>query len=362
MGVSPDLKRIGTAGTCLEMRARNPKAPGTMCRAPPAFTGSPSYLSRQVSDTGDDFVRKRTEARLHGTVAAALEQLPEAKRTHERRAVEPAHHFTRAEEPARALPYALQAGDQDEAAYAHAEAEQQCRTAVELAAGVGDQAREAEACEKQAGALRNLTRSEEALQAIERAAALYQACGDIEGELRALALIANFNAFGWGQEDGCLAWLRPQVESLEAEMEVAGGTGASAGLVAVYCGIAHLHGGRWRVYEAEAAAAHAEQLARTLVDPAVHLHALGARAWMNQALGTGDAVAQACELLTLAEAARSHADLRNAFHMLLNGYLVEEGDFERARVHAERFVELSEQPEAQPNWGEAQEMSGELAY
>jgi hypothetical protein len=62
MGASPDLKRIRTAGSCLEVRARNPKAPGARCRAPPAFKGSPPHLSRQVSGTGDDFVRILTEA------------------------------------------------------------------------------------------------------------------------------------------------------------------------------------------------------------------------------------------------------------------------------------------------------------
>ncbi len=71
--------------------------------------------------------------RLHRQVADALEQRPERGR----HAAELAWHLLEAGVGARALPYALQAGDQAEAIYAHAEAERHYRGAVELARGGG---------------------------------------------------------------------------------------------------------------------------------------------------------------------------------------------------------------------------------
>jgi hypothetical protein len=62
VGVGLNVKRIGAARSCLEVRARSPKAPGAVCRATPEFKRSPPHLSRQVSDTIDDFVDMLQEA------------------------------------------------------------------------------------------------------------------------------------------------------------------------------------------------------------------------------------------------------------------------------------------------------------
>ena len=66
------------------------------------------------------------QASLHRHIGDVLEGLPQRKR----QPAELAHHFLRAGESARALPYALLAGEQAEAAYAHAEAEWHFRSAV----------------------------------------------------------------------------------------------------------------------------------------------------------------------------------------------------------------------------------------
>jgi tetratricopeptide (TPR) repeat protein len=126
-------------------------------------------------------------ADLHLQVAQALEGLAEPAR--ERRTPELAWHFLQAHEAARAMPYALQAGDQAEAVYAHGEAERHYRTALELAGELGDQRREIEALEKLAAVLRFVTRYDEALAFSERAATLYRALGDVEGEGRAMSLV-----------------------------------------------------------------------------------------------------------------------------------------------------------------------------
>jgi predicted ATPase len=82
----------------------------------------------------------RRRRRLHAAAGEALEQLPERERR--RRAAQIARHFLEADDRERALPFAMLAGDEAEAVYAHDEAEQQFRIAVELARDGHDQARE----------------------------------------------------------------------------------------------------------------------------------------------------------------------------------------------------------------------------
>ncbi len=304
----------------------------------------------------------RKKRRLHRAAAEAIEQQP----TPERRAAELSYHLLAADEGTRALPYALLAGDQAEAVYAHAEAEQHYQAAVALAREIGDAAREAEACEKLAGALRKLTRLDDALHAVERAALLARARSDREGELRALAGIAAVHAWdmnqeGLGQQEESLAWLRPRVETLEIEL-AAGGTPASPGLVAAYCSIAWLYDNLFRWREKDVVGAHAERLARTLGDPAVLLQALQVRTLMTWTLEPSGATARARELITLAEALQSYAGRWAGLFVVANSSLYNDGDFEQARVSLEQLLELSEQPQAQPNWGDALWLSGELAY
>jgi transcriptional regulator with XRE-family HTH domain/tetratricopeptide (TPR) repeat protein len=119
---------------------------------------------------------------LHRAVAETIERLPESERA--RWTAELADHFTRAGELARALPYALLAGDRAMAVYAHVEAERHYRAVRELAREVGDQRREAAALERLVRVLCILRRFEEAFDAIAQGIAVYGALGDIEGEAR----------------------------------------------------------------------------------------------------------------------------------------------------------------------------------
>jgi tetratricopeptide (TPR) repeat protein/transcriptional regulator with XRE-family HTH domain len=108
-------------------------------------------------------------AALHRQVAEALERQPRV----ERRTAELAWHFAEGDEPARALPYALQAGDQAEVVYAHEEAERQYRLAVQTARSMGDQAREAQALERRADVSYLLGRFHDAHTDLVRAIAIY---------------------------------------------------------------------------------------------------------------------------------------------------------------------------------------------
>lgn len=125
---------------------------------------------------------------LHRRVAEALEQLPALERG--RRVAELADHLLEAGEVVRALPYVLQAGDQAEAVYAHAEAEGHYRAAVELARDVDEPACEAEALEKLGKSVLLLGHGD-AATALERALRAYQALSDQNGELRALAALLD---------------------------------------------------------------------------------------------------------------------------------------------------------------------------
>ena len=116
---------------------------------------------------------------LRRTVAETIERLPEGERV--RWMAQLADHFVRADEPARALPYTLLAGDQAMAVYAHAEAERHYHAARELARAVGDQRREAAALERLTRVSSILGHVDDALRASAQGMAVYTALGDVEG-------------------------------------------------------------------------------------------------------------------------------------------------------------------------------------
>ena len=118
----------------------------------------------------------------------ALQRTPSREHLrHERRAAELAYHLLAADEGGRALPYALLAGDQAEAVYAHAEAEGHYRAALEVARGTGRSGVRGATLEKLGRSVRLLSRNDEAVGLLERALRGYEALQDQDGELRALS-------------------------------------------------------------------------------------------------------------------------------------------------------------------------------
>jgi tetratricopeptide (TPR) repeat protein/DNA-binding XRE family transcriptional regulator len=115
-------------------------------------------------------------AALHRRIAEVLEALPRA----EPQAAELAWHFTEGDEPARALPYAVQAGDQAEAKYAHADAEHNYAQAIKIARTCGYEAHEAKALERRADVWYRLGRYADAVSDLDAAAAIYRRLGDWE--------------------------------------------------------------------------------------------------------------------------------------------------------------------------------------
>lgn len=142
----------------------------------------------------------RMRRRLHAAVGDALEHLPESERRP--RAAQIAWHFLHAGRAERALPFTMLAGDEAEAVYAHSEAEQHYRTALDLAQDPSDQRRAAEAMQKLGGILRRLARYDEALEMLEHAASLSGAVGDVAGEVRAMLEMGRVYHYRGRPEEG----------------------------------------------------------------------------------------------------------------------------------------------------------------
>jgi predicted ATPase len=165
---------------------------------------------------------------LHRLVAEALEQLPANER--ERHIAELADHFLEAGEHARALPYLLQAGDQAEVVYAHAEAERQYKVALELAREVGDRVHEAEALEKLGALCFNLARHKEARELCEHAALLWKDEANGEGLARVTIYLIQLE---WGPDRlkrhvQCYRALVDQLASFESQLQDGGAAAPGA--------------------------------------------------------------------------------------------------------------------------------------
>jgi class 3 adenylate cyclase/tetratricopeptide (TPR) repeat protein len=132
----------------------------------------------------------RRKRRLHLAAGEAIERVPERKRTG--RVSELAWHFLHADEPEKALRYSVQAGDEAAALFAHAEAEWQYRTSIELAEELDEGETLASTVEKLGMELGLIGRSEEALELLDRALTLRQ--GNPEAEARILAKIGLVHA------------------------------------------------------------------------------------------------------------------------------------------------------------------------
>jgi class 3 adenylate cyclase/tetratricopeptide (TPR) repeat protein len=142
----------------------------------------------------------RRKRRLHLAAGTALEQ--STSRKSKERAAEIAWHFLRGDDPERALPYTLQAGEQAEAVFAREEAELQYRTALGLARELGASQNEAEALDNLGRILKLAGRHDEALEALEGAAAIHHTEADLAREVRTVAAIAELHHWRGSQHDG----------------------------------------------------------------------------------------------------------------------------------------------------------------
>jgi tetratricopeptide (TPR) repeat protein len=188
-------------------------------------------------------------AYLHQRIAQALEAA----------AGEPqvdilAYHYARSDAQARAATYLALAADKARAQYANEAAIGYYRELVDRLERLIRPA-DAAAARLQLGAmLLAVARYDEALEVLERAAAVYQAAGDLEHVGQAIALIGQVHRYRPPAEEG-LVRLRPVLASLEQ-------IGPSDGLASLYTTLAHLHFAVGEYQGQLAAATRAAALAR----------------------------------------------------------------------------------------------------
>jgi tetratricopeptide (TPR) repeat protein/transcriptional regulator with XRE-family HTH domain len=303
----------------------------------------PHDLVREVVMSDLSAVRR---ARVHGRVAAALEQVPERRR--EGRAAELAWHWLEAGDAARALPYALLAGEQAEAAYAHQDAERHYQTARDLARELGDQRREAEALEQLSLPMHLLGRFRQALEVLEAALALYQALGEVEGQGRVLARLGHLHVYA-GTPTAGVARVQPLVAPLCASgLSLSGQAALSAALSRLYFNSAEYRGTRAPYGEALSAAERAEALAEQAQDERLLGQAKSRRGVALLYLEREEEGAQVLEdAVPLLEASGELEALGVALYNI-SDYYHERGEyalaltgFERAGAIAERLGDLA---------------------
>ena len=197
-------------------------------------------------------------ATLHERAALSLEEFYGDRA--EAHAAELAHHFLRAGRVHldRAVRYLVIAGDQAERAFAHAEAEQHYRRALEVVRQAQDGDRLAEIAERLGSVLRFVRRYDEALELLEEAARLYGTTGDLEAEGRVVAQIGWVYYFATRFAEG-LARLQPVVQKVEAR-------GVSRSLALLYGPLPRLRGEVEGPAAEIEAAERAAELARAVDD------------------------------------------------------------------------------------------------
>ncbi len=289
-------------------------------------------LTQQTLYPGLSPVRRR---RLHMAAGEGMERLGEKVR--QKRAAEISRHFAQGSSPERALPYALLAGEEAEAAFAPAEAEQQYRTALNLAEEVGDDPSSAEALERLGGLLVTTVRYDEALVALERASDIHRTRKNPEDMSRVEARIAHAH-FRQGTKDEGAARLSAYLTSLD---KPDASEGVRRAMAALYCALARVYFTRHRYSESLEAARRAAILAR-------EVGAVGLLADAEMARGTAllfdDAPDEGVEALEkavlLAEDSNALDALDTALLCLHMVYMMR-GDFDRSHEHAERGAAIA---------------------
>ena len=278
----------------------------------------------------------RRRRKLHRAAGEALEGLAGRKR--EQRLAELAWHFLEGDEPERALPYVMHAGDRAEVVFAHAEATSRFRTAVELSRDIGDNAAEARALEKLGTVLELQGRPDQSLEVLRDAAGIYRELSDLEGEGRVTAGVASA-LMHLGQQVEAVASLQRVLTQLEAREPTAVLGRLSLQLGAILYGSGHY-------LEALQAVQRATQIADLVGDTVTHVGGENYRGSVLMQTGRLEDARQVFEaILPLSETigdlgTRAHTVNDLAFVCLISGHLQE------AEHYLERAVELQRQKDS----------------
>ncbi len=201
----------------------------------------------------------RRRQRLYRAAGESIER----RGGHERRAAELVHYFLEGEAPERALHFALHAGEQAEAVYAHGEAEYHFRLALDLAIEVSDDEREAQAREQLGRVLMTLARYDEALAMLEASSVRYDALGDLDALLQVTAQIGQVHVRQATPHAGLarLEALWERFAALQTDPRYA------RGLAMLWTALARLYTNIDRYPEELAATERAVEFARTAASP-----------------------------------------------------------------------------------------------
>ncbi|HVA92203.1 MAG TPA: tetratricopeptide repeat protein, partial [Chloroflexota bacterium] len=277
-------------------------------------------------------------ASLHRRVAEVLE----GESGH--RSVEAlAYHFARSDAWSKAVFYLEQAGDRAAAQYAGSTAEHFYRAALERLDEHGCDLDGARVREKLADVFSCVTRYEEALAALSRAAACYRSAGDLEGLGRVTARRGMVYADKRAPAEG-LACVEPFLSQYEAALSL--GTRArlylAVGRLSFVCG---------QFEEQLAAAARAAEFARAARDTRTLISAEMHRSWALTSLSRSREAIQAWEAtIRLAE---TEGDPRLLSSILADAstFYEDMGEFTKERDCTERVLQ-----EAAP-WGDSADLA-----
>jgi tetratricopeptide (TPR) repeat protein len=284
---------------------------------------------REVVERDVGAARRRS---LHQRIGEVLEALP--RRDHEKHSAELAWHFLEGNDPERAFRYAVEAGDAAEAVFAHAEAEELYRTALELAVEAGDTRGQAGALTRLGKVLSRLARYDDSLSALEEAARLFATAGDQEAERETVALIGTALGSKGAAVEG--------IARLQAKLSWSGEAPPSRGLGLLYQSLAQLLGILGRYREMLETADRLAQTAEAIGDAELTASAALLRANTVATLGDKDSALRMYEdALRLAE---QTGDL--AMESLVLGGLAEAcfwvGDLSRYLTLQRRLLDLAE--------------------
>lgn len=273
---------------------------------------------------------------LHRRAAYHLQSLygPPNASCEPQHAVQLAWHFLQGQEPRQALGYALLAGDQAQAAFAHRRAEAHYRTALELARRLDDGPAERLALEQLGSALTALGRYDEAERVLEEADTAYGEENDVEGQRRVVAQIGQLHLKTGALERG-IDRVTGALQTLESDQP-------SSGLGALYLAFASLSFRTGRYREQRRAAERAIEIAGDLGDTALLVQARLLRAYSLPWLGRVAEFRQALEeVVASAEEIGDLPTLTRALCALASPYSVM-GEFDRAREALDRAMEIAE--------------------
>jgi tetratricopeptide (TPR) repeat protein/transcriptional regulator with XRE-family HTH domain len=277
-------------------------------------------------------IAPRKRRRLHLAAGIALEQQPRSIR--DQRVAELAWHFREAGDLERALQYSVLAGDQSERRFAHREAEQHYRAALNLSRSAPNTGVEAPALEKLGRVLTNLGRYAEAHDALERAGRFFRELGDQEGEARVTVQLAPVQR-AIGSPDEGIARIQSVLQRAESHLR-------PRDTAELYIVLDLLLYSTGRYQEALDAAQRGSAFAQEAGELAAFARAETGRGTELLMLGRIDEALAALEAaIALPEAAADPYNLVRAMYNAGEGYSAQ-GDVPRGRRLVEQSVDVAE--------------------